>query len=81
VTTLPPVSEMSAAEIARAFAANNREHDKFVTRDLHDQVVRELREDMREVKASVNKLIWAIMALFFTIVGQVIVSVMRAGVP
>ena len=72
---------MTAAEIERAFEQNRVDHRGFVRKELHDEVVKGLRDDMKEVKATLNKLIWAILALFFTVVGNAIVGVVRSGLP
>jgi hypothetical protein len=74
------MTEMTAAEIARAFAQNHREHDKFVGKELHDQVIHSLREDITEIKDSVKWMMRLIVTQFFGLVVAVIIFVATRGI-
>jgi hypothetical protein len=76
------MSDMTAAEIARAFVQNHREHDRFVTKELHEAIVEGIRDDITKLESAVNKLLWSVIAVAFGVIGQLIIAIAnRIGAP
>jgi hypothetical protein len=75
------MSEMTTAEIERAFQRLEKSHNDFVPKEVYDRDMRELREDVREIKTTLNKAMWGIIGLFLAIVVQVVVAVASRGLP
>jgi hypothetical protein len=73
--------ELTTAEVARALRRLEGEHRNFVTREVYERDMKELREDVKEIKTTLNKAMWGIIGLFLAIVVQVVVAVASRGFP
>jgi hypothetical protein len=75
------MNEMTLAEMSRVIARHESEHRGFVTRELHDQIVADLRADVREIKESLRWAMRGILSMFLAIVVQVVMFFVAQGPP
>lgn len=72
---------MTDWEMTRAIERLETAQEHFVSKELHTAIVAGLREDIAELKATVNKMVWAVVALFAGIATQIIVAIATRGLP
>lgn len=76
----PDMSDMTAGEIARAFQDNKDAHRGFVSKDIHETVIAELRADISEIKESQKWAMRLLVSNFLGLVVAVVIFVATRGI-
>lgn len=60
------MADMSLAEVTRWVDRHDRKHDDVVSKEVHDQIIKTLSEDITEIKESQRWAMRLIVTLFLT---------------
>lgn len=70
---------MTPAEMARLITRLEREHRDFVSAAVYERDMKEIRDDIKEIKDSLRWMLRGVVSLFFVVLVQLVISLATQG--
>jgi hypothetical protein len=75
------VSDPSIAELARAITRLEGRETRYVSKDVYERDLKEIRADIHEIKDSVRWATRGVLGVFIAVVADIIIRVATQGIP